>query len=114
MSEQEKPSWYNPRSTKRCPKCHKVDTMFTVCLECLNRARSHHEQFEDEWELTPECKDSALENWNTIVELRAAGVGLTPIMERFGLDRYTVDWVLKRAEDKGQRPCRKKVGRKKQ
>ncbi len=97
-----KHDWFNPSVTKQCPKCHKIEKMFTVCMECLNRMRDTHEPHQDRWELSPECEESALKHWKEIVRLRKLNVGIKVIMQEFGLDRYTIDWVLKRAKEKGE------------
>ncbi len=64
--------------------------------------RDTHEPHQDRWELSPECEESALKHWKEIVRLRKLNVGIKVIMQEFGLDRYTIDWVLKRAKEKGE------------
>lgn len=101
------PDWFRPTVTKKCPKCHKIEKMYTVCLECLDRQADKHVEFRDEWEFSAECRDAAIENRKVVVALRNANVDGEVIRQQCGIDRQTFDWILKIAREKGEIKCTK-------
>lgn len=81
------------KATRACYKCHRISVMHgDVCLDCLNRLREHHEQFEDIWDIpTPDLeKLTNPDNFDDIVWLMLQPRGGRAVEAWLGVESQSV------------------------